>query len=49
MLYTETELLAKGTWSSSKDYPGIHGGHRRYGASKACAILMMSVAAGGLP
>ncbi|KAK3361919.1 putative short-chain dehydrogenase [Lasiosphaeria ovina] len=40
-LYHNTESLARGTWSSSKDYPTTDAGIRRYGAGKLCLIMMM--------
>lgn len=36
-------LIAKGTWSTSKEDPTFHSGFRRYGASKFCQVLMMYV------
>lgn len=40
-LFPDAESLAKGTWSSAKDYPTMAGGFRRYGAGKLCEIMMM--------
>ncbi|KAI0130337.1 putative short-chain dehydrogenase [Xylariales sp. AK1849] len=37
----DTEGLAKGTWSSAQEYPGIaDAGYRRYGAAKLCLVMM---------
>jgi hypothetical protein len=40
-LFHDTEGLAKGTWSSSKDDPTLLGGFRRYAAGKLCEVMMM--------
>lgn len=40
-LFHDADSLARGTWSSSKEYPTMHGGFRRYGAGKLCEIMMM--------
>lgn len=38
---SQFEAIAKGTWSSAKDYPNFPGGYRRYGASKLFLIMFM--------
>ncbi|KUI62890.1 Protochlorophyllide reductase B, chloroplastic [Cytospora mali] len=40
-IFHDADSLAKGTWSSAKDYPISEGGYRRYGAGKLCEIMMM--------
>lgn len=43
-LFTTTELLAKGEWSTPEqagDGPVYHAGYRRYGASKLCVVMLM--------
>ncbi len=40
-LFTETEALARGKWSTPQDDPGFHNAYRRYGASKLCQIMFM--------
>ncbi|KUI66600.1 Protochlorophyllide reductase B, chloroplastic [Cytospora mali] len=40
-IFHDADSLAKGTWSSTKDYPISEGGFRRYGAGKLCEIMMM--------
>lgn len=42
-IFLDAESLAKGTWSSTKDFPSMEGGFRRYGASKLCEVMMMYV------
>lgn len=43
MLFHETDGLALGTWSSSKDNPKASAGLRRYCAGKLCEVMMMHV------
>ena len=40
-IFHDAESLAKGTWSSTKDFPSMEGGFRRYGAGKLCEVMMM--------
>ncbi|KAK3367596.1 putative short-chain dehydrogenase [Podospora didyma] len=40
-LFHDTESLAKGSWSSSAEFPDEAGGIRRYGAGKLCLLMMM--------
>lgn len=41
ILHDSTDPIAKGTWSSFKEYPSWESGMRRYGASKLCLIMMI--------
>jgi hypothetical protein len=43
MLFHDTDGLALGTWSSSKDNPKAGAGVRRYCAGKLCEVMMMHV------
>ncbi|PHH86959.1 hypothetical protein CDD83_9489 [Cordyceps sp. RAO-2017] len=40
-LFPGPEALAKGRWSTPQDDPSWYGGHRRYGASKLCTVMLM--------
>ena len=42
-LFTRTEGLAKGTWSTPAEEPSHLAGYRRYGASKLCEIMFLFV------
>lgn len=42
-VFHDTDSIAKGTWSSTKDDPSAMAGFRRYGAGKLCEIMMMYV------
>ncbi|PHH74780.1 hypothetical protein CDD80_2852 [Ophiocordyceps camponoti-rufipedis] len=40
-LFPGPEPLAKGRWSTPEEEPSARSGHRRYGASKLCAVMLM--------
>ncbi len=42
-LFTDTERLARGQWSTPAEDPTTLSGYRRYGASKLCQIMFMFV------
>ncbi|OKL57485.1 hypothetical protein UA08_07053 [Talaromyces atroroseus] len=41
ILFHDTHSLAKGTWSSAREYSSSKSGFRRYGAGKLCEIMMI--------
>ncbi|KAI1416650.1 putative short-chain dehydrogenase [Hypoxylon sp. FL1857] len=41
IFHDDTEPIAKGTWSSTKEDPSFRGGYRRYGAAKLCQVMMI--------
>ena len=43
IFHDDTEPIANGTWSSTKEDPSFRGGYRRYGAAKLCQVMMMYV------
>ncbi|KAH8760594.1 putative short-chain dehydrogenase [Diaporthe sp. PMI_573] len=41
IFHDNTEPIARGTWSTTKEDPSFRGGFRRYGAAKLCQVMMM--------
>ncbi|ETS80029.1 hypothetical protein PFICI_07558 [Pestalotiopsis fici W106-1] len=41
IFHENSESIAKGTWSTTKEDPSYKGGYRRYGAAKLCQVMMI--------